>query len=140
MMRKLGLAIIMQKKNGLIYFNIVEFVGLGKLDLVQILVLIFFFSPPLVNVLMAAWGGQLSYKQRALSAPHQTKIVDWFGPPHSFTVWHRPRLEWCWWCCWGGGAGGAVGSRWEPAQSGGKGDTAQHYIAVFPFSVLLLSI
>lgn len=30
----------------MVYFNIVEFVGLGKLDLVQILVLIF-FSPPL---------------------------------------------------------------------------------------------
>lgn len=50
-------------------------------------------------------GEQLSYKQRNLSAPHQTKIVDWLGPPHSFTVWHGPSLEWCWWCCWGGGGG-----------------------------------
>lgn len=53
---------------------------------------------------------QLSYKQRNLSAPHQTKIVDWLGPPHSFTVWHGPRLEWCWWCCWGGGGGVSLGT------------------------------
>lgn len=64
---------------------------------------------------------QLPYKQRNLSALHQTQIVDWLGPPYSFTVWHGPRLEWCWWCCWGVGREG--GSHWKLAQDGEKGES-----------------
>lgn len=71
------------------------------------------------NVLMVSHD-QLSYKQRNLSAPHQTEIVDWLGPPHSFAAWHRPRLEWCWWCCWG---------NWP--MMGRGGEKAKHYVIVF---------
>lgn len=72
-----------------------------------------------LNVLLVGHT-QLSSKQRNLSAPHQTKIVDWLGPPYSFTVWHGPRFEWCWWCCVVGRVGG---SHWELAPDGERGDS-----------------
>lgn len=71
------------------------------------------------SVLMAALGrsggSYPTLTEGAQCSPHQTKIVDWFGPPHSFTVWHRPSLEWplvvlSGWLL-----------RWERAQSGEKG-------------------
>lgn len=71
------------------------------------------------SVLMAALGrsggSYPALTEGAQCSPHQTKIVDWFGPPHSFTVWHRPSLEWplvvlLGWLL-----------RWERAQSGEKG-------------------
>lgn len=76
---------------------------------------------------MAARGAVTPLTEGAQCSPHQTKIVDWFGPPHSFTVWHGPSLEWAlvvlsgWLLCW------------ERAQSGEKGDAAKHCIALFPF-------
>lgn len=76
---------------------------------------------------MAARGAVSPLTEGAQCSPHQTKIVDWFGPPHSFTVWHGPSLEWAlvvlsgWLLCW------------ERSQSGEKGDAAKHCIALFPF-------
>lgn len=80
-----------------------------------------FYSSGL-NVLMLG-SKQLSYKQRKLSASHQTNIVDWLGPPHSFTVWHGPRLECVWWWWWWGLTG-----NWPRM---GRAEKAKHYVIVF---------